>query len=298
MTVRYHLIVQQGESLTIDQWIAAASSVGTLLAAFLAFFSIREIRKHRAQEHLPRLTPTTGTFNVKARDFMGWEKPDPEAAKNLPTASNDDFLLPLINVGNGVATDLHLSWDVDVEDWIHRINTLSAQTGVGLGVRCDDGWLTYLEDGDVKGASRLPKDTDQYIEYVLPVASNSPATGIQIPPAIKLLLQAYYRCYFSNKGDHESFRNPGTEFRLDLKISYKDTIGKQFSRQSIINVSVLMAQADQNENPEYISYAFSPARTEPAEGDNIATKIMLDVAKGLLGSGIPFEIGVTRSRTS
>ena len=279
--------------LTLDQWIAIASSIGTLLAAFLAFFSIREIRKQWTQQHLARLTPTTGTFNTKFEDFMGWEAPEPEAAKSLPAATNDEFLLPLINVGNGAATDVHLEWDADVDHWIQAINTLSAQTGAGIGVSSKDGWITYFRGGKSLGASRPPRDTDQYLEYVLPVTSNRDGARIGIPPAIKMLLQAYYRCYFTNGGDREVFRNPADEFSIDLKISYKDTIGRQFSRRSIINISVLMASADKDGNPQYICYVFAPARTEPAEGDSIITRVLLGALKGFLsGAAAPTVGGV------
>jgi hypothetical protein len=109
--------------LTIDRWIALASSCGTLIAASFTAFSIRELRLQGAQQFQPRIRPTKITYKLRVypEDLLDLEG---QAAKRLP----------LINVGHGVATDLTVEWRAPIAQWIEKINTLSAQRGAGGSV--------------------------------------------------------------------------------------------------------------------------------------------------------------------
>lgn len=249
--------------MTIDRWIAAISSIGTLVAAFLAFFSIREVRLQRTQQFQPRLTPTTGTFEARTEEKIMWRPPEDEAVESgRSIGATKQYALPLINVGNGVATDLIATWEIDVDGWIQRVNTISAQTGAGIGVQKNDFGLSFLVDGISKAGVRLESTMQQNKEYVLPVAVEKSESYLNIPVAIQSLIHTYYQCYFREVGDRPTVINPEPNFDINLKIEYKDTVGNLYIASCTISAEVFMMTHNPRDNTGVILYSFKTVKCE------------------------------------
>lgn len=280
-----------GGKVTTDQWIASASSIGTLIAATLAFFSIREVRLQREQQFKPQLVPIKAQFRVGLGSVGAWKSPS-EIEAHIDTVARktkDTYAFSLINIGNGVATDVTVHWKVDSKKWIDAVNTISAQSGAGIGVREDEFGMSISLGGKPVAGVRLPEATDQSFDYVLPVLSGKGNASVTVALGVQALLHAYYASYFFGHEAADRHFNPKSEFSFELLISYKDTAGRQYSRTSILSASVLMIAGNNEEGGEII-YDFTPIRTEPPEGDSIAKKLVLQSFRSFVVAGFPLRV--------
>lgn len=276
-------------TLTIDRWIAAISSVGTLVAAFLAYFSIREVRLQRVQQFQPRLTPISAYFGTITEQKIAWKLPEnPNGSYSEHSKQSADYSLPLINVGNGVAADIEITWTVDLENWMQSINTLSAHTGAGIGIQKEGSLLSILVDGDSKSTMNLDITMKQNIEYVLPVVASKLDNRITVPLPIQALIQTYYECYFKKTSDDRVYTNPTVGLNMSLDIKYKDTVGRTYSRRTIVDATVVSMIKSQDKETGVINYEFKPVRNEPPEGDSILTKALMAAFKEIMSSNIPY----------
>lgn len=275
--------------MTIDRWIAAISSVGTLVAAFLAYFSIREVRLQRVQQFQPRLTQISAYFRTRTEHKIAWKSTEQTAEIYSEQLNrNTEYSFPLINVGNGVAADIKVTWTVDLEGWMQSINTLSAQTGAGIGIEKEGRWLSILIDGDLKLTINLDISMKQNIEYVLPVVASKLDDKISVPMPIQALIQTYYECYFKKTGDDRVYTKPTVGLNMRLDIEYKDTVGRTYSRRTVIDATVISRTESQDRKTGVIDYEFKPVRNEPPEGDSILTKALMAALKGMVSSQIPY----------
>lgn len=155
--------------MTLDRWIALASSLGTVIAAIVAAVSIRELRRQSARQYRPNIVLTSAIFEVSTDEEKGWwwKKPEDKASRFKETT---DYRLTLLNVGNGTAVDLHIDWSFDVEKVIGVINDLSIKRGAGIGIVRDSFGLAFLKGGNVVSGARLPEHSGPQIDYILPVA--------------------------------------------------------------------------------------------------------------------------------
>lgn len=266
-------------SLTMDRWIALASSFGTLIAAIFAAFSIRELRLQRAQQFKPRIAPANAGYKLSVH---------PKNLLNLK--GQNEQTIPLINVGHGVATDLTVKWRVPIDLWIEKINSISAQQGGEVGVIRSPFGIELRYKGQVTGGARIPEDQSYSVPYLVPVTTDRNPAQIPIPCAITSLINSYYWSYFKGAGNNKNvFRNPSPEFSVDVILNYKDTLGRVFTRHSVLMFSVLLESEPTHgdERPLEICVAVQPVRTEPAEGYSIITQLFLKLIK----DGVTLSIG-------
>lgn len=280
--------------MTIDRWIAAISSVGTLIAAFLAFFSIREVRLQRMQQFQPRLTPISGTFYTSTDQKIMWTKPNAKSDGQSGLERNTDYSLPLINVGNGAATDIQIEWIIDIDKWIQHVNILSAQTGAGIGIRKDELFISVLLNGETKASIGNKNSMKQKMEYVLPVSSEKADSRIQIPVPIQVIIQTYYECYFRKIGDDRTYPKPDVGLNMNLDIEYKDTGGRAYRRRTVVDATVIYMKQSRGGVSGIIAYEFKPIRNEPPEGDSIVTKAMMVALKRIASNYMPFYKDFTK----
>ncbi|SNS24551.1 hypothetical protein SAMN06295912_10388 [Sphingomonas laterariae] len=262
--------------LTIDRWIALASSIGTLVAAGLAVFSIRELRLQRAQQFQPRISLTGAGYEIGVR-------PD----QLLSHSEREDLNLPVVNVGHGIATDLTVEWVVDVEDWVAQINTLSAKRGAGIGLEQDDFGLKVLYNGRVSSIMRGPEYQVFRCPFLVPVTSDSMPVRSPLPVAVIALLSAYYYCYFHKAEGVSGKRNdPVPLFRFTVNIGYKDTLDRSYVRRSFVDIT--MSSAALNKDGSIgLRLQVEPVSNEPAEGYSPIVSILLGVLKNSIARGVP-----------
>lgn len=155
--------------MTIDRWIALASSVGTVIATAIAAISIRELRRQSAHQYRPNVILTNAMFEVSTDEEIGWwwKKPGEKASR---FKDSTDYHLTLLNVGNGTAVDLDVEWSFDIHRIIKVINGLSIKRGTGIGIVIDNFGMAFLKGGKTMSGARLPEHSGARIDYVLPVA--------------------------------------------------------------------------------------------------------------------------------
>lgn len=258
-------------NLTFDRWIALASSVGTLIAAGLSAFSIRELRLQRAQQFQPRIMPTSSSYelDLKPDDLLDFDR-------------QCEKFISLINVGHGVATDLSVQWKVETDFWIDKINSLSALRDAGVAIERDNFGLSIRHKGMPTAGVRLPDVESRAIPYMLSVSANQEPLKIPLPGAIVAIVHAFYWSYFRKVSEVKGiFRNPKPEISFEMVVRYKDTIGRSYERKSVLDVCVLMAgeTAESDVSRLGLKVVVEPVRIEPAEGYSIISKILLDVLK-------------------
>lgn len=80
--------------------------------------------------------------------------------------------------------------------------------------------------------------------------------------------------------------NPAPEFRINLKLSYKDTVGRAYVRGSVLAVSAILKSA-KGARPMRVQFIIHPVSNEPAEGYSTVTRILLRALKESITRALP-----------
>lgn len=213
--------------MTLDQWIAAAASVSTVIAAVLAAISLRVIRRQNALQYLPRITIEETWINAKIdRSNCVWLNID----SKMQHASSEDFRIRLLNVGNGVATHLTIQWQYDVETWINACRATSADSDTAPAISSKEGWIDLSGKG-FKTMIRRPETNTESLDYLVPVTVQTADRSILFDYALRVLVAYYY----SHASAKDWDRVPK---EITLSVKYRDTLGNNHSELIPIRLSL------------------------------------------------------------
>ena len=226
-----------GHSLTLDQWIAIASSVGTVLAAAIAAISIREIRRQDEAKYRPRITIGEASLQV-AIDRKNYRWKSADASEDDNNIRSHD--ITLLNVGNGVATHVNVEWRYDIKEWVDACNAVTASTTSQVScITLYADWLDINIDKRFRGMIRRPETMVRKLDYLVPVTSQTPSRTIYLDLCLQTLASIYYMERFEAHGT-----SPDTSLSLDppsdlfLSATYRDTIGRD--HKEIIPVTLTL----------------------------------------------------------
>lgn len=268
--------------MTIDRWIALVSSLGTVVAAIVAAWSIRELRRQSAKQYRPNVVLTSAMFEVStvSDDGFWWKKPDKKASH---FEDSGDFRLTMLNLGNGIAVDLHIDWWFDVEAMMKVINDLSIKRGAGIGMIRDNFGIAFVKNGETAAGARLPEQSGPRLDYILPVAQQKDATKIGLPAGLETVLFMYYALLLEpgTNLDERLNQTPKLPNTVKAKMSYKDTTGRAYTQETSVSIGIVYLDTEAGS----MGISVNPVPGEAQSFWQIVPKLMIEVGvEGLTGS--------------
>lgn len=227
-------------AMTLDRWISLSSSLGTVLAAIIAAWSIRELRRQSAKQYQPNVVIAGAMFEVSVvpGDGFWWKKPEETAAWYKDTT---DYRLALLNLGNGAAIDIRVDWWFDVDAMMKVINDLSIKRGAGIGMVRDNFGIAFLKNGKTASGARLPEYSGPRVDYILPVAQQKEAIKIGLPAGLETVLFMYYALLLEPGAnlDERLAKTPKLPNTVKASMSYNDTTGRAYTQTSSVSIGIV-----------------------------------------------------------
>ena len=214
--------------MTFDQWIATASSVGTVIATIVAAASIWVIQRQNRMQYRPRITIADTLFNIIDDDRYDHQV---SPNNNQLGMSSQDFRVSLLNVGNGVATHLEVQWNYDIENLasLCRCEATDAKKAVKFTV--GHQWLHVIRGSRVQALVRLPSSYKVRIDYIAPVAVQANGYPISLDLALLELTKVFYSNPYSSNpysGKNLSSKVADRKIDISLVVKYLDSLGGKY----------------------------------------------------------------------
>jgi len=212
------------ESLTVKDWIAIVSSVGTFLSSIFVLMTLFELRTQRKQSYMPELIIPEVCFNYN-NNF-------PNFIKIWTTDDSKMLFLKIHNIGLGVAKDIDFEWKYDIYDMIEKFYKLSSDTKGELYI--EDNRLIYLKDNIVEASSNLSVD-NRHLDFLLAHTDSSNIYNLELPNSYLSIATAIYKnAKIKEIFDLDTFE--GGLLPLSLSIKYKDVGGSHIIKKFKIDI--------------------------------------------------------------
>lgn len=280
------------DAMTLDRWIALASSLGTVIAAIVAAWSIRELRRQSAKQYRPNVVITSAMFEVSTAvdDGFRWNALPEKVARFKDTA---DYRLTLLNLGNGAAVDLRVDWWFDVEAMIKVVNDMSIKRGAGIGMVRDAFGIAFLKDGETVAGARLPEQSGPRIDYILPVAQQKESTKIGLPAGLETVLFTYYALLLEPGAnlDERLENSPKLPNTVKASMSYKDTTGRAYTQETSVSIGIFYLDPDTRS----MGIGINPVPGEAHSFWQIVPKVMIEVGVGGLSGSLMIPTSFTKA---
>lgn len=226
--------------MTIDQYVSIASSIGTVLAATIALFTLLEMRAQRKRSHQPDIIVDKKVFE---------QIPDPTSSntslwvEKINSSLNPmkgqnvfkKFSLRIINVGLGTARNIEIEWDFDIKKIIETINSIEVDNKILLS----KGFLEANEGKTLVSTKNHFKKTD----FILPFSSENNVFECIVPLAYIYLVSTLYKKHSfegNGKSTISAFKFP----KLHLEIKYSNIENDKFKRTFDIEIDPIMYTKD------------------------------------------------------
>ena len=123
------------ESLSINEWIALISSIGTFFSSIFVLVTLFELRTQRKQSYIPELVIPDVCFNYN-NEFPNYIK---------IWAKDDDEMLSLKvhNIGRGVAKHIDFEWEYDIHGMIEQFYQLKCEDKGEIFIDTDENRLYH-----------------------------------------------------------------------------------------------------------------------------------------------------------
>lgn len=229
-------------------WISLLVAIASLITAFAALFTIKELKKQREASYHPDLLPGMTNFYIygtKINDtFL------PENFYNKPIEMHKDkFIkeavgLNLKNVGLAVAKNISYEWIDDTDKWIERINNVNKS-----------GFFHVTKDKNILiiNVSKYDKQYNHFIshqfrkdfiDFILPLKDEAKSTFISIPNCYLILYVVFISIiadFYTDKSEKKNKRIDDDKFpSLYFKIEYEDLQGKKHNKEFKIEIKFNM----------------------------------------------------------
>jgi hypothetical protein len=230
-------------SMTVDQIISLAASVGACLAAVATFLTVWQIAKQRKASYKPELVLGSGEFEAQPHlQYSGfpndWRHLEPKLTSGVTTISSEPnvFGLPLANIGLGAARNILISWKFAIEDAVTKVGKYAKEADF-------DNYLSF-DRGILRMQSPLISSfwINQKIEamdYVLPASIEGAVVRLRLPDAYVLLVSAAVSLSSSSKIKALGSRPELLEApALSVTLAYEDIAGKKHSGSFDVDVDI------------------------------------------------------------
>lgn len=232
--------------------ISVISAFGTIAAAIIYYFTLKEIKKQRLDKYAPSLFIDRATFFVQG--VIRNEIEMPYKWKNGPVEFNkiytefepygitNRFYLNLYNIGLGIAKNIEVRFSYDDEEFIVRINELAKKIPEDRRIKIE---LTADRISLSAENKNLPFSNNNFprsaymasdINNIVPISISNNYTQIDLPLSFMELFNIYMNYIGYLLGKEAPEINPPI---LTIEISYQnianDSLLQRFTISTDLN---------------------------------------------------------------
>lgn len=229
--------------MTIEQLITLSASLGTLVTAGLAFWSVLQVNQQRELSYLPDLVISRmyfkGSHSSDFKTYFGnsWI-PDP--AEKIESEDCFIFYLLLRNVGLGAAKNISVEWSFHIDEIVSQLNNFGHKMLPSTHFAFEAGKISIRSErlGN-QGLHSWHEQRTIFVEYLLPIAVQKEPVKLSFPILFTQLCSFLYFFHEQNN-EQDSMHNFPT---LRAKIKYFDLGGKGHKTDFEIKVQLHEAVA-------------------------------------------------------
>lgn len=225
----------------IGTYSTVATAIGTIVALFIAIFTLLELKKQREISYLPQIAVVESPFSILF-DFpdcnLRWsnelsldELRKRQKEKGLPGL---DFHLNAYNVGAGVARDVTIKWDYQLDSMISQIKNNEKYRNlmeIPTQKSKEHAAIWGVNKGEAVIGVYLSEFQQSDFPFILPMINTETPTEFRVPKGFSLLFPIYraviFDAYLKDEISREEYENAGS---LKLFIEYKDINSKKYSK--------------------------------------------------------------------
>jgi hypothetical protein len=185
-------VLEKIEQITIDQFIAGASSLAALATAWATFNTVREIAKQRKEAIKPDLISERQYAYIYTELLASclrhiWSKAKLEHSQMLQHSS---YAISVINIGTGTAKQINSKWLVDVSTMVTNVNVLARKATISVSAEMVPGEseIRILWPDKVIGHQLVANQLEQVLGHLLPATISNSGLQIYIPSAYLTLI--------------------------------------------------------------------------------------------------------------
>lgn len=212
-------------SMQISEWISVGSSVGTLVAALVALVSLFELKRQRKSSYKPDIAVLSSHFVIEHNN----------TSRNLPcfwsdpTQEGSGFrTLRIVNVGLGVAKDLKVSWNLDVNKLFGQVAKSYPKDIPTEKKLVLDGEEVFIKLDNLSILLPLTLSPENEPAYLVPSSVSTEGHLINIPSSYEALISVWVSNMETQRTDWDfSDIEP-----LELRLSFSD-LGTKIHTQKV-----------------------------------------------------------------
>jgi len=217
--------------------VVALSTVITLIFIWL---TLREMKVSRYKLFEPQI------FFINSNIYLLCNYPEiilpikySTKKETLELSENSEFYLKFKNIGQGIAKDIFLilDWNINYKEYFELLKFDFDKYGIGLKITISDGscWIDATPENKINFGGNFPFEnkTDLKFDYLLPVHNSNESLKINVPSSIELffaLSTLLFEVVPDNK-KKEVFDRMDNYFKVGIKIKYKDNLNKPFEKE-------------------------------------------------------------------
>lgn len=228
-------------AITINIVITTISAAATLAAAFIYYYTLKELKKQRQNTYKPQLFIDTSFFTVqgvKKDDLimpLSWnDKPiKSQSIVSFYESSISKYALKCYNVGFGTATNVTINFSFNINNLIKEIEALqdNLDNSLKVQIKKNENFISFQCDNKnlpfTNKTINFNNNQNDYISYSLPISINKEAVSINLPNYFLELLNLYVFYFFENKNFEKEIQIP----ELLIKLNYKDIAGDMYRQK-------------------------------------------------------------------
>lgn len=243
--------------ITIDRFIALASSVAAVLAAFATYLTVIEMQKQRRSSYRPTLVFKNSGFmlyRINSQKQRGYSRKhiisneeDDTVKRKLENDDTPGVEYEYFNIGVGAAKEIKVFTSTDYELFRHIINELDVNNRTKVIIeRSTDkyGGALTIDSEEVFFVSQIDAGVSTKDQYILPFNMNSAPYQISMPSYYEQLILLVYtlsRKISTNYWSRIAFSYYHKIPPLMLRIEYKDIEGNIHNQTFTVSHSINIA---------------------------------------------------------
>lgn len=217
------LAISNASKITIDEWIAAAGSIGTLVTAVATFLTVQEMARQRRNALRPELiierTHVHGNISPTSTHPLTWWLGSTSGATDPKFEG-----IQLKNLGAGFAREIVIHWECDFGTQVRVLTEIVEKAGKDPILSFENGFLQY-KAGDRRMALIWRNEERDRIDTIIPFRETTESSYLQIPLAYMALSVGTLRSLLDSSA-------PAFDFEpLIAGIEYTDIDGNEYSKR-------------------------------------------------------------------
>lgn len=213
-------------NLSVNDWIALVSSIGTFLSSIFVLVTLFELRTQRKQSYMPELVIPDVCFN--------YNNEHPNYIKIWMTDDDKGLSLKVHNIGLGVAKNIDFEWHYDIHGMIEKFYQLNCEDKGEITLDSEENRLYYIKNKETLAGSSLSID-NRHVDFLLPYSDSAEPYNLELPNSYVCISTAI----FKNAKINEIFDSKefdGTLLPLTLIANLKDVGGRKIIKEFKVEV--------------------------------------------------------------